>query len=943
MDSNAFNEFYRNVDDESDITRNGESLHNLLEYFKNDISPIDKSVLNQQYKEKSLFRDVLKTNSDYGIFNADRPENFWGLAQLCFTIQKLYQYQALNQFDEVTWKAVVSSIVIDMRFSTRIGAKFGNNFRLLGKVLTKAHNSPAFTIKDVTPSNREVSRRLGNPLTTFNKILNAHPSYFKWFEEFDRFIDEKIMKSQREHKTALSKLCTFVIDTAKIEDPVVYFSEKRADFYDWLSKNNPKNILPACRIAQDFSVWYVNTYLTDYIDGATAIGHPLFDNIRYLYILKQQKAGLSTLSETNKTPMPTKLVFMCKDILSEDDYSWSKSLNSELYQYYNSKTKSYEENWCPTNTILFLILLEIPMRKIQITSLDSGEGDEFKYDTVKKTWIRNPNTNAGYWKKVGAQVQSRGVLRQNSSSLDKVDLYINTNKTADIKTQFDEKSGYVIPWHNETVIFLVDFLRNWQETYNPVSEPMSYSEIPENTFSSNPTKAAIDNLPDRFYLFRSHLNTSHSQAPIADYRTFRFWHQLMDELEKRLHAQGDDIRIITKRNKNGEPISSIFTPHGLRVTGLTAFMQAGVPIEVLSKIVAGHKSILMTLHYIKYSNTHISDVLNEAQHKLEGDAQEDFSKWLKETSWKDAYKYSVFNSEDTFESGWGNSSHLLFENRDFGICPTAGTTCDKGGSIIRRSASGSKHLYGAVPGGKGNCIMCRFFVTGKPWLIPLWIKANSLFAEAQRISENLEKHRNQLDVQRKERYGYIKSSQSVPANLRTKIQQFEGAIDKMSLSLDEKLTECHRAYNLQKMVRELPKLDGETAIKIKDLPALLQSDDEDFIFDETSRFRHLDFIVQGAKFCADIDTEVFEKDRNHFIDSFLFNSGMTPITLTPLADSEKKQATDAIAKYLTEKLSDKELQQLENNTVTLEDLGYKSNLQDKLDGYANQIPFIHLD
>ena len=646
--------------------------------------------------------------------------------------------------------------------------------------------------------------------------------------------------------------------------------------------------------------------------------------------------------------MPTKFVSLCKDILSGDDYAWPKSLDSERFSRLNPITKAFERVWCPTNAILFLMMFELPVRKIQLTSLDSGEGDVLRYDVEQKIWVENTNANASHWKRLGTKVQSRGVLSQNNANLDKVDLYLNTNKTGDIKEQFTETSGYTIPWHNETVIELVSYLRQWQEEYNPSDMPLSYIDVPSNTFSNSATDAAKLLIPDRFYLFRSYLNSTNSEAPIADFRTFRFWHQLMGELERRLNKQGDKITIVIKRDTKGIPTSSIFTPHGLRVTGLTSFMEAGVPIEILSKIVAGHKSILMTLHYIKFSNVHISEILNGAQHLIEKNAQSNFAEWLLESSWKDAQKYSVFNNIGSFEGSWLNKNAALFENREFGICPTSGTTCDKGGKIIRKAVSNGKtHLYEAVPGGAGNCIMCRYFITGRAWLIPLWMKTNVLLRECQGMAQKLDESRQQLESLKKERFGFVKENNLIPASLKAKIQHFEGLLDKRSLVLDSRLNECHRAYNLLEQVRAKSDVGIDEVNETENTPALVGGEDGEFLFDETSQFRQLDFIVQGARLYDDLDIELFEKDRDHFIDSFLFNSGMTPITLTPLSDNERRVATDAVATYLTKKLSDVELEQLEKNTVTLEELGYKSSLEKHvtltLENKRNQIPVVILD
>ena len=109
-----------------------------------------------------------------------------------------------------------------------------------------------------------------------------------------------------------------------------------------------------------------------------------------------------------------------------------------------------------------------------------------------------------------------------------------------------------------------------------------------------------------------------------------FWNAAMDELEKRLRSEGLDIQLVLNRNEHGQAQEVLYTPHSLRVAGLTSLAEQGVPIEVLSKLVAGHKSILMTIYYIKHDYAHITEVLNEASHKTLLESQESFSRWIKE-------------------------------------------------------------------------------------------------------------------------------------------------------------------------------------------------------------------------------------------------------------------------------------------------------------------------
>ena len=56
----------------------------------------------------------------------------------------------------------------------------------------------------------------------------------------------------------------------------------------------------------------------------------------------------------------------------------------------------------------------------------------------------------------------------------------------------------------------------------------------------------------------------------------------------------------------------------MRVSLLTAYaLDGGVPTPVLSKLIAGHSRLIMTLHYIKVSATTMSERLSEAEANIE--------------------------------------------------------------------------------------------------------------------------------------------------------------------------------------------------------------------------------------------------------------------------------------------------------------------------------------
>ena len=61
----------------------------------------------------------------------------------------------------------------------------------------------------------------------------------------------------------------------------------------------------------------------------------------------------------------------------------------------------------------------------------------------------------------------------------------------------------------------------------------------------------------------------------------------------------------------------ILSLHALRVSLITAYaLEGGVPFPVISKLIAGHSRIIMTLYYTKAGKAHVTEVMAEAERKM---------------------------------------------------------------------------------------------------------------------------------------------------------------------------------------------------------------------------------------------------------------------------------------------------------------------------------------
>ena len=884
----------------------------------NNIASLDeKARASSIYEEcKELFNKV----NVYGNKTSEKTKE--AVAKDIFTIALLVtEHGEIKSLEETTpelWQKLLDEIKKPtLKYHDWVKERYHIAFRKIGMMLTYLSKDDFFE--------QYAKIKRSTDLSTLESELT--PNQKQWFTLAKEWIDDEHVKSTKNHYSAI-KHFLFYLNTLPddIQEPFKYLSEKRhVPLHDSFKKSHPNSYNNHLSYLYKFSIYIIENYMQDKEDDEVlSIGHPLISTYQYEKLTGIFSQGLT---ESDKIVIPTSFLLTMNEILTEDDFKWPKSIESQYFDWFNEKTNTLEKVWCPAQTYTFLTMIEIPLRKIQVQMLDSGEGDIEKYNPIMKAWVKNDSPHANYWSSRSEQKPNRGVLTKNITGLkESVGFYISTNKTKDASVGFGPESGYTIPWHNEILVNHLHTLREWQKKYFPVATPASYKDMPKGINSdSKPSQSVIEQTPDRFYLFRSPL-VSKTGYPATNNQLMRFWWLLMEELEKQVQAEGHDVTIITKRNsQTNQPERSIFTPHGLRVAGLTSLAEAGVPIEVISKIIAGHSTILMTIYYIKYSNGHITDILSKAKRDLENKSKENLKRWLKDATLEDAMRYLVANQEEGVQNLMLSRSHMAtWGGSGMGICPFGGTRCDDGGEVIKRATKSSKAKYGAVIGGRGNCVRCRHLVTGVPWMIELWLHGNKLLENISKISTDIDAFKKKQAILKKEQYSYKKRKEIhlCPPETIDEIKSFNTIIETKSEELDRIIMDAHATYNLLEEVREIATQDDiESFTKGNELIPVEVNYGEETNFIETSPFHLKDLLVQASRIYPEVADTRVELERNNFIDQILINNGATPISFSPLSEEEKAAASDAMAKFLISKVGAKESENLHNGSITLADLG----------------------
>lgn len=799
------------------------------------------------------------------------------------------------------------------------------NLLYFADFLGEQRQQPMFAVGQFNPA-----RALSLPLRR-QKISVTHP-HLAWVEQaFESWADELPTMTKNGPRDAKRLFLEFLktVPAEKIDLKLVFSKESMSKLLTfaatWSTPTSRVNALPKIL---EFSQWYA-AFASKIVK--IEVGLSSYDVAQFVKkVPLPQRNG-----EVHARPMPARFHHMLKEIISENDFAWVKGLKHggtgkpvHWITWVNPQTGKSEPVFCEVLPRMLLLHLDLPLRNVQIRRLDSGEGDERCYDATSKTWERARGPHVGYWKRVGAANPRRGVFREITTMTGTLTgLWINSNKTQDSRNLFDERSGYEIPWQHDEVLVNLAAMRAWQEKYNPVAAPLSHAALPAGVFDDDPSEVVRAVLPDRFYLFRYPQNAAPrgNEAPPSYFVFLQFFHDALDELEKRL-AKDDPtaaVRIITERDRSGQPRKAIFTIHGMRSSTLTSLHMAGVPIEVLSKIVAGHATILMTLRYTKFDPAHINEMLNAARMNAVAAGRDHFANFLKSASLQEAMRMTARLADDGVRQIKGSYDEPTgWVRLETGICPNGATQCHTGGpALAKRTDKGrDKSYYSPVPGGARNCVRCRFFVTGLPFLIPLWAHASAIVAKVDSLSSRISETQRELEVLKKERAAGITSQVTVD-RIRVLDETWIGA----SEARDNALADLHATLVLIEKIRVIA-APGEGASD--KLPMLLSSDAvPEIAARESTRFELVDAVVQASRWFPSMDTADLERERDEFLNRILYRNGYVPITLAPLTVQERRRAADALAQMLIVELGATEAQKLIDGRKSLADVGLQERLE----------------
>lgn len=450
------------------------------------------------------------------------------------------------------------------------------------------------------------------------------------------------------------------------------------------------------RLRQFFD-WYIDSVP---IDDCRRLGfvNPFFTTDSF-------GSGRGAPGQTARDALPSYILNEMKAVITENDFAFSRKHCSNVTVFDNA-LGAMVNTWFPALPICLYLMLEAPIRAHQARWLDSGLLDERLFDVSADSERLNDSTSAIRGRREGAlRLQGDVILSEKWLSL-----WINTNKTA-IYDSVDV--GYSIPYVSDQAAALITMMVEWQRRYMPpLAAPVSYFEFDDHISERTRLKGTG---PQIAPLFRDPTSKDNNQ-PVSYARLGRFYTAVLEETQDRIRLKYGKSVTLIKEMPDGK-VKWAVDLHTLRVSGITAMIESGVPLEVVSQFVAGHATLVMTLHYLKFSPKKLRQFLFEAHERMKNDTG-----FLESELFSD--NLDVFRPFLLGQDGQGmgpgfdafkEQSGLLSINAE-GICP--GTSCSTGGPAFKGG-------FGPVPGGQ-RCGLCRYWLTGPAHLLGQVASVNNL-------------------------------------------------------------------------------------------------------------------------------------------------------------------------------------------------------------------------
>lgn len=753
----------------------------------------------------------------------------------------------------------------------------------------------------------------------FPDIRQPHPKMGPWCDFAREWITLPDSPREKRLNAVRAFFDRYLIPKNVTQNPLAFFSRKNSlpDFLESYVTSKLRN--PGIKASTDISV---HNYVTEFLDWVLKEKFSFSDGSDENRVIptdlrnpfkKASYSGLETPNESVRAPLSIRYINDLRKMVAQGPNfcDWKRMQDdrgdpaggdwfyidfippdhgdpdcviryretSRWEQQQNNLPEIVTEMWSPVRAVALYLKLELPLRTFQVRMLDSGESDTWRYVRTNGagtgTFVRSVSTLA---RGTPARPRQTGVFHRTLNEAD-AGIYVNTNKTADINKP-ENKKGYVIPWAHAEVLYWLEKLRNWQERYNPIIEPTPWNTLDAKHFGRiKPAPSVLAERGAACFLFRDAAGQGDDKKkPITSAALDVPWFHLLHDLQKMVHQRGERLEDGSHIEfAHSDRRTTHYPMHSLRVSLISYLvLDVQLPLAVVSKLIAGHSRILMTIYYTKFGKEYMRETMELAERRQLEIDQKNHIRWLKDASVEQLENRLACFSPDAFAAAVEQSSAASFIVEDKGICPVAASMCSSGGEELERKGS-----FGPVPGWpkERNCPRCRFFLTGPAFLPGLHAHFNTLSFLAH---EQSERHNDlQAKVSDLENQRFDCENAGLAFTGALDLQKFQQRYEAEAEGLSKAVNDLQATYHLIR--RSLEILNDENKGAVQLVAAGNISDVKVGFYEDASKLHQLQVLCENAVVYPEIDARKPCLERSQTLDVMLEMNGLGPVffKLTP--------------------------------------------------------------
>ena len=557
-------------------------------------------------------------------------------------------------------------------------------------------------------------------------IEDKNSKYNQWYILFNKYLSKIDTSIDR----AYLRLKTWMEYIESLEKPIL----------------NPDEIIRSVHIndLKDINTKTFRNYLENMNNG-NAAKRQIFSAFRSFLLYYQQYHNYKYIvpidpivdywveknkhRKTTRMPIDSEIVDDLKELLIKNDFEWLRKENflmNNALRLYDSKGNLHRDVFCPSAAVALYTLLTIPLRFSEVLLLDSGEGDDLIYDFKGNKMTKN-------MKKIGDEKKRQfgAIQKLTYNSIKEQDTTVLRVVTDKIQ---DEPRD--IPFLPIDLLDMLKIQLKFIKKWTPNPKIINEQEFKKNNFNNKKNK-------EIYPLFRDLAAIeSKKMKPVSQTKVRQLWGLLCFELEKRYKEKGLSIQLTDGNDAHGVP-KSVYDIHSLRVTGVTNFIERGVPIHIIQENLVGHSTMLMTSYYNKQSFFEQRKILEDAYNK-----RREIPNYRKMDELdKNKFRRNLFSNKlgEGIAESWLNKNDAGVKISFSGVC--SGGLCEEGSFL-----TGQNNQSLPVPRGWRNpsCFQCKFWLTGPDFLLGQQLEFNQLTDELHEKSKHLESLRKELIIAEKE-------------------------------------------------------------------------------------------------------------------------------------------------------------------------------------------------